>query len=205
MVVQIKMIIKHPWCIIKIMIGYIKGKIISKDTNSIVVDTGGVGYEVHVSERFLSEVSSDEVELFIWTHLKQDALELYGCATRNEMDLLKMLTKMSGVGPKLALALSHFETPFALKNEIESRGSKLSKETRGLGIKKLKMILLELTGKVKEISKDDLKIEQLEAIEGLRSLGFSAKDARDVVIKIDPSITDPKEMIEEALKNIGKK
>lgn len=166
------------------MIGYVKGKIIFKDEDTITVDTGGVGYRIFVSDKLLSEVKEgQEVELYTWTHLRQNALDLYGCSSQEELEFFSFLEVMSGIGPKIALSLIRYGSPERLKDEIESKGSRFIKEVKGVGQKKLKQLLLELTGKVEEL-KAGLNKEQEEAIEALKGLGFSVRESKEVVANI---------------------
>ncbi len=190
--------------IMKNMIGYVKGKIIRKNKESVVVDAGGVGYEVFVAENTLekAEVGGEE-EFFIWTYLRQDTLELYGCLGPEELDFFKFLTKISGIGPKIALTLARFGSPEKLKKEIEEKGSTFTKEVKGLGSKKMKQLLLELTGKVKELEKGYIS-EREEAVKALANLGFPKEQAKEAVLKVSKDVEEPEEVVEKALKMLGK-
>lgn len=183
------------------MIGFVKGKVIMKG-DGVVVDTGGVGYRVLVSDSILNGVNEgDGVELYTWTHLRQNALDLYGCTSSEELEFFRMLQGMSGIGPNIALSLLKYGSPEKLKKKIERNGSQFVKEVKGVGKKKMGQLLLELTGKVKELgSTNDV---QEEAVAALSNLGFSKKEARRVVVEIEADSSE--KIVEEALKLIGDK
>ena len=185
------------------MIGYVKGKIKTKWDESVVVETGGVGYEVFVPDEELEGLKTgQEREFYVWTYLRQDTLELYGCATPEEMEFFKFLTKISGIGPKIALSLARYGTPGKLKEIIEEKGSAFARQVKGLGSKKMKRLLLELTGKVKEIDKGRLS-EKKEAVRALTNLGFSKDEAEEAVLDAAGDGDDPEKVVEKALKSLG--
>lgn len=185
------------------MIGYIKGKIISKSEDSMVVDAGGIGYEIFVGDESLKEAKEgEEKEFFTWVYLRQNTLELYGCSGPEQLDFFKFLMKISGIGPKTALSLAEFGSADKLKKEIEEKGSAFSKEIKGLGSKKMKQLLLELTGKVKELNKDRIS-QREEAVKALTNLGFSKKQAEEAVLEVPEEIEDSEKVIEQALKLLG--
>jgi len=186
------------------MIGYLKGERIANNEESVVVVAGGVGYQVFVADEAFSELEvGDKKEFFIWTYLRQDTLELYGCGSEDELSFFKFLTKISGIGPKIALSLARFGSPEALKKEMEEKGSSFTKEVKGLGKKKMRQLLLELTGRVKELEKG-LVSKRKEAVKALRGLGFSKAQAEEAVLKVKKEVKDPEKVVEKALKIIGK-
>jgi len=128
------------------VIAYLRGRIFAKQPNRIVVDVGGVGYDVSVPlSTFygLNDPGSD-ISLRIHTHVREDALALYGFATRLEQDLFERLIGISGIGPKLALAvLSGIETPELIRAIQRGDIARLT-AIPGVGKKTSERIVLEL-------------------------------------------------------------
>ena len=89
------------------MIGSIKGKIILKTEKFLIVETSGVGYKVYVSTNVLSKAKKTGEEISLWTHthVREDALDLYGFSDRQELEFFEMLINVSGIGPRSALAI----------------------------------------------------------------------------------------------------
>ena len=88
------------------MIGFIKGTVIFKNINSLLVETGGVGYELFAPKAVVGSCEKGRfVSLWVYTHLKQDSLELYGFANEKEKELFLSLLKVKGIGPKMALRI----------------------------------------------------------------------------------------------------
>ena len=186
------------------MIAYLKGNIISRGEDFLILETGGVGYKVLVSEESLKNLSQKkEAEFFIFTYLKRETIELYGCPNPEEFSIFEILEKMSGVGPKTALSLASIGSLKKLKKAVETKDKKKFPQLKGVGKKRMQRILLELTGKFKEMEKKAL--EQDEALDALLSLGFSKKTARKALEKVPGKIKDTKKRVSEALKAIGKK
>ncbi len=168
-----------------------------------MVAAGDMGYEVFAGDKTLKEVKQgEEKEFFTWVYLRQNTLELYGCSNPEELEFFKFLMKISGIGPKIALSLAEFGSPDKLKEEMEKKGSSFSQEIKGLGRKKMKQLLLELTGKVKELNKGRVS-EREEAVKALTNLGFSKKQAEKAVLKVPEEVDDSEKVIERALKLLG--
>ena len=102
------------------MIGSLKGKIVLKTDKSLIIETGGVGYKVSVSPDVLSKTSKigDEVFLFIHTHVREDALDLYGFLNLEDLNFFEMLLNVSGIGPRSALAILGVATIETLRRAI---------------------------------------------------------------------------------------
>lgn len=187
------------------MISYLKGKIIFKGDDFVVIDAGGVGYKVIVSDELLKDLKQEaEIELFVQTFLKRDTLELYGFLNKQELEFFGFLEGLSGVGSKTALLLARFKSPSRLKKEIERLGEDFIKEVKGVGKKTAKRLLLELTGKIKEIEKV-VPSEKKEAREALFSLGFSNNQIQQAFNRIPSDINRTEEIISASLKILGQK
>ena len=180
------------------MITYLKGKVIYKGGNSVVLLVNNIGYELYLSTLSLEKVEEgDEKEFWTELVLKEKEAELYGFLSFNELELFKLLKTISGIGPKIALILGEAGTLQNLNYKLENE-----KLPKGIGVKKAKKILLELTGKIKEIEKKESKDD--EVIIALKSLGFSHKEIKDALAQVDKNIKDIEEKIRTALKYLGK-
>lgn len=166
----------------------------------MVLDVGGVGYKVFLPEKTLSKLSEKEGACKLYTFLRwrEDAVELYGFLTYAELELFEVINDISGVGPRTALALSSFGSLEKLKTVLEE--GKIA--IKGIGRKKLQKIMLELTGKIRELQKapaDKEDREEDEALEALVALGFSRVRARSALNRVANNIVDTRLRIKEAL------
>lgn len=193
------------------MIGSIKGKVSFKTDKFLIIETGGVGYRVNVSPDTLSRValravsgqnSADEVSFWIHTHVREDILDLYGFLDREELEFFEMLINVSGIGPKGALSILGIASLETLKKAISTGDISYLTKISGIGKKTAEKIVIELRDKLgKDTSSGSLQGE-LDALEALKSLGYSQNEARDALKKISPDL-DTNAKIREALKNLG--
>ncbi len=187
------------------MIGYLKGEVKAKGEDFLVVAPTNVGYKVYVTQKLIEKKKvGDEVELFTETVLGRDKLNIYGLSSSEKMEFFKFLSGISGIGGKTALSLARFDNAKKLKEAIEKRGSQVTKKIKGVGPKKMKRVLLEITGRVKELDKKELS-EKKEARKALVSLGFSRDEVEQVLLELPDGVDDPEEMVEESLKKLGEK
>jgi Holliday junction DNA helicase RuvA len=185
------------------MISYLIGKTEFKDDKSVIIELNGIGYKVFCSSATLDKIEiGQSIKIFTHLHLKEEVVELYGFLTKKELDLFEVLNDLSGIGPKTAMMLSSLGSLIKLKEAIEK--GELPSEIKGIGQKKSQKILLELTGKIKEISTVK-KGEEDEALDGLVSLGFPKQKAREVLSQVPKDIQETEERIKKALEILGKK
>jgi holliday junction DNA helicase RuvA len=190
------------------MIAYIKGKIIQKLPKSIVILTGDIGYEVSLSLKNLEEIKiDDEKEFFIHSYIKEDAFDLYGFVSLEEVDFFKKLISVSGVGPKSALNVLALANVEDLKRAITSGDSAMLQQVSGIGKKNSERLVLELKEKFINdlseiaISSDDNK----QVIEALLSLGYKQLEAQEIVKHLPKEESDLATKIKQALQFINKK
>lgn len=189
------------------MIGYIKGKIILKGEDFLIVESNGVGYKVFVSQEALKKAgkSQSQIEVFVWPYLKRTTIELYGCLTQKEFEVFEVLEGMVGIGPKTALSLAAFGSLKNLKTAIEKKDANI-KEIKGVGPKRLKRLMVELTGKIGDFQKKKKAFPQdNEVLQGLLGLGFSKKAVRSALSQISNKVKDPEQQLQEALKILARK
>lgn len=188
------------------MIGSIKGKIILKTDKFLIVETGGVGYKISVSPDTLAKAKKASEEISLWTHLhvREDALDLYGFMDIKELKLFEMLIGVSGIGPKSALAILGIASIETLKKAVGTGDISYLTKISGIGKKTAEKIVLELRDKIGE-EKSNISLDaELDALEALKSLGYSQNEAREALKKVSPdSNTNAK--IKEALKVLSGK
>ena len=187
------------------MIAYIRGKVIHKDADSVIIETQGLGYRVFVSEQTIASLEG-EAELFCHHHQRENSSDLYGFITPEQLRLFEVIANISGIGPKVSLMLSSLGTIDELRRAIEQRDESFFAGVKGLGKKRLQKVILELTGKLDDMgdvarTQIDRKDEVLQALVGL---GFTIGDSREAILQLDPSVVEPEMKIKEALKLLGR-
>jgi holliday junction DNA helicase RuvA len=188
------------------MIGSIKGKIILKTDKFLIVEASGVGYKISVSPDTLSKVdkTGGEIFLFIHTHVREDSFDLYGFLEHEELEFFEMLLNVSGIGPKGALAILGITSIETLKRAIGTGDTSYMTKISGIGKKTAEKIVIELRDKV-GVAKEGTALQgEMDALEALRSLGYSQNEARDALKKVSTD-ADINTKIREALKILGGK
>jgi Holliday junction DNA helicase RuvA len=136
------------------MIAHLRGKLLAKHPNQVVVETGGVGYEVNISVPTFSELPANgsEVTLHIHTHVREDLLALYGFLRPAEKQLFEKLITVSGIGPKLAITILSGMAADEMAGAI--RGNDVARLTRipGIGKKTAERMVLELRDKLPAVA-----------------------------------------------------
>jgi holliday junction DNA helicase RuvA len=186
------------------MIGSLRGKITQKSDKFVVLEVSGVGYKVAVSTDTLSKSKNDEVVLCVHTHVREDAIDLYGFLDRNELEFFEMLLGVSGIGPKSALAILGIATIETLRQAISTGDTAYLTKISGIGRKTAEKIVIELRDKMGEAKEGSSLQGELDALEALKSLGYSQNEARDALKKVSPE-TNTNAKIREALKILGGK
>lgn len=186
------------------MISFLAGKIIYKDDKKVILERGGVGFEVFLAINNLDKLNQgDETHIYTYLAVGEKSIELYGCLNEKEMELFRILKGVSGVGPKTALALAVLGSVEKLKQALEE--GKMPPEAKGVGIKRLQKILLELTGRIEEINKKGIKDSvKDEAYEALSALGFSKQEIAGALNNVPAEIKEPEERIKQALKFLAR-
>ncbi|MDP2734659.1 MAG: Holliday junction branch migration protein RuvA [bacterium] len=187
------------------MISYLKGKVIAQGPDYIITDVAGVGYKVKVAENRLASLPvGKEAELYCYLHLKrEETLELYGLESPQALDLFETLNGISGIGPKAALAISSLGTMAQLKEAIGKGDASYFSRVHGIGQKKIQKIILELTGKLTSLNRQNKGgADEQEAADALVALGFPRGRAQEALSRVPPEIVKTEERVREALKRI---
>ncbi|NMA79809.1 MAG: Holliday junction branch migration protein RuvA [Clostridiales bacterium] len=196
------------------MIYSLRGEVIHLEQELAVIECGGVGYACKTTMSTLSQIGSvgQDAVLFTYLNVRQDAVELFGFATKAELGCFEMLLSVSGVGPKAALSILSDNSPEGFALAVASDDVKTLTRSRGIGMKTAQRIVLELKDKV---AKADLDIADEytaisdsptgnvnEAISALAVLGYSKSEAARAISKL-PADTSVEEMIKIGLKNLA--
>lgn len=202
------------------MIYSVHGKLIAKEPSMAVVECGGVGYGCRTTFTTLGQLGAIGETVFLYTALsvREDAAELFGFATQQELQCFQLLTSVSGVGPKAALAILSDLTPDRFLLTVASGDSKTLTRSKGIGAKSAQRIVMELKDKIAGESIGLLAGAEVqsaaaassaggnvsEAIEALVTLGYTQGEVAPIVAKLDPSLS-ASELIRRTLQEFGKK
>ncbi len=199
------------------MIAYISGALVSAGENYIVIDNHGMGYRIFVSGKFLEHIPAYGTQIKIYTHMyiREDELTLYGFHSEEELSVFRILIGISGVGPKVAMAILTALTIQELQLAVISEDAKTISKANGVGAKGASRIILELKDKLKMEDMMDAAYEQSivqdtqdanaarDAILALVNLGYSNSEAALAVKKIgDTSQMDIEAILKAALKKL---
>lgn len=190
------------------MIGKLKGRVSDIYAGSVIVDVGGVGYEVLVGPAVLPTVIKDAQQTFyIYTHVREDQLSLFGFLTRRELDFFKLLLSVSNVGPKTALLVMGVGTVDEIVSAIEKSDADFFTSVPRVGKKNAARIIVELRSKVGALGEVDLTFggnsEDMDVVEALVNFGFNKSEALGVVKKL-PKGVSLDEKVKLALKGMGR-
>ncbi len=197
------------------MIYNVRGTLTYTDINYAVVECGGVGFKCFVSMTTLKELPplGKEANLYTYLAVREDAMDLFGFATQQELDAFKLLITVSGVGPKAAMAVLSVLPPDRLSIAVSSGDVKSIQSAQGVGKKTAERIVLELKDKMLGIAPSNAAAVQSiqvvasnsdaqEAVEVLVSLGFNQSDAATVVGAMDKGLSVD-DMIRKGLKQLS--
>lgn len=190
------------------MISYLEGKIKNKGNGFVVLLVNSIGYKVFVNGAVFDECNiGDEREFYTYQNVREDALDLYGFKSMEELELFELLITISGIGPKGAIGVLAIASVGDIKDTIARGDSSLLVKVSGIGKKTAERVVLELGDKVGSlVSGDGLSSGGSiggDEIDALIALGYSMPQARDALREVDSKIIDSGERIREALKKLG--
>ena len=188
------------------MISHLSGTIIYKDDKSLVVDVAGIGYKIFATGKTLDGGhEGKKIELWINQSVREDSLTLYGFVTKEDLDLFELLVSaVSGVGPKSALNILNVSSAQALRRAVSTGDTAHLTRVSGIGKKLADKIILELKGKLESEDGGLMPTDEADALEALKSLGFSHNAAREALEKVGDKVTDTGDRVKKALKILGK-
>lgn len=210
------------------MIAHLTGSILFAGDKYVVIETAGVGYKVRVASDVLLSLKKNTdnlpatayrspeavgrwqagiASLWIYTAVREDALDLYGFQNQTELEFFEMLISVSGIGPKGALGILNVATVEHLKEAIANGNTGSLTKVSGIGSKSAQKIILELRDKLSDHEYDTggtMLGDERDAIEGLVALGYAERSAREALKKVSPDTKGTGARIKEALKQLGK-
>lgn len=196
------------------MFAYIKGTLEEKGNNYVVIDVGGIGYKIFMSDNSIQTIGEIENKVKVHTHyyVREDNISLYGFLTKEELKMFELLLSVSGIGAKSAISMLSNITPSSFAFVVISNDVNSLKKLPGIGAKTAQRIILELQDKLKseekltvEGAKEQIELEinnsetVKEAIQALQILGYNKKEIDKVMEKIEDSNLSVEELIRKGL------
>lgn len=193
------------------MIGLLRGKLVERDGPMVLIDVGGVGYEVEVTTGAAATLAANPDRVVIYTHLvvREDAQSLYGFADIAERDLFRTLIKVTGIGPRLAVSLLSRVATDVFANAITSGNTAALVRVPGIGRKTAQRLVVELRDKVRELSASTSVGSTptvREAVLALVALGYRESTATAIVEEVTTSGDvewSVEDLVREALKRLA--
>ena len=205
------------------MLAYVKGILVQKQIGYVVIDVGGLGYKVFMSEPSIEEIGNigDEVKVHTYYRVSEDDISLFGFNTQEELRMFELLISVSGIGAKTAIAMLACIEPSQFAIAVISNDIDTLKKIPGVGPKSAQRIVLELKdkmkkeqqiaeltnasleqkSKIKKVIVADSKVQ--EAIDALQVLGYSKKDVEKALEQIDTAELKVEDIIKKALRELS--
>lgn len=199
------------------MYAYLIGKVADVTEDNLVVEVGHIGYNVRIPGSVVPLLPpvGEEVKVYTYTSVREDALQLFGFLTRDDLEMYKQLISVGGIGPKGGLALLSAMTADEVRYAVISQDAKAIAKAPGIGNKTAQRIILELKDKISledtAIAKESVSLHagesgmgqaRTEAVEALTALGYSASDALRAVKAVEQEDMDVEELLKAALKKM---
>ena len=200
------------------MLAYIKGSLEMKFKNYIVIDVGGLGYKIFMSETAINELGEigENIKVFTYYRVREDDISIYGFKTQEQLKMFELLISVSGVGAKSALIMLSCIEPSDFAIAVISNDIKVLTKVPGIGNKSAQRIILELKDKLKEEQLEE-RLENSskktkdnseninEAISGLMVLGYSKKDIEKAFEHLDIDNLSIEDLIKKGLVLLSQK
>ncbi|MSR71641.1 MAG: Holliday junction branch migration protein RuvA [Candidatus Taylorbacteria bacterium] len=185
------------------MIGFLRGKVLKNNEQSLTLDVNGVGYKVNCPLPLLISMAKGQpLELHVHTHVREDQLTLYGFKDELDVFLFEKLIGVSGIGPKSALAMLSVHSPASIADAVEREDASALSHTPGVGKKTAEKIIIELRGKLSHLALSKETDTTYEVRLALETLGYSPKEIHDALQKLDPGKKSTSALIKEALSQL---
>lgn len=185
------------------MIGSLRGPVLERGADWMLLEVQGMGFRVRVSPSVLSGIAGQkEAFIFIHDHVREDARDLFGFLTLADLELFEKLLSISGVGPKAAMTILSIGSADQIRAAIMAGNLSFLTSVPGVGTKTAQKIILELKGQL--VSKEEEISADQEVVQALVGLGYSASQAKEVGKHIPDNVTDPSDKVRYALKLLAK-
>lgn len=194
------------------MVYFISGKIVHKTEKFVVVENNGIGYKVFATEDMLLGLKPDQdAKFYTYLYVREDALDLYGFLTREDLEFFEMLISVSGIGPKSAIGILSIASTRTIKSSILTDDAGIMTKVSGIGHKTAAKIILELKSKLQNaISKEDMDSylkgdfkEDMEVLDALVGLGYSRGKVQEALRSVSLKNKSVEQKIKECLKILG--
>lgn len=198
------------------MISYIRGELAAIEEGKAIIDVAGVGYGIFMSGQALSVLPEvgEEVKIYTYLNVKEEAMQLYGFLSRDDLEIFKLVIGVSGIGPKGGLNILSRMSPDELRFAILSGDAKAISSAPGIGKKTAEKLIVELKDKISveevlenssqssshEFSASPEAGMQAEAVQALTALGYGSQESLRAVKKTSPECASVEEILKEALK-----
>lgn len=194
---------------LKNMIGFLRGEVFFKEGNYIILDVKGVGYKVLGSRDVLAKAhKGSPLELFIYTHVREDNISLFGFLEAHDLKLFENLIGVSGIGPKTAMNIFSIGNRNQIVSAIATADTSFFKSVPRLGQKNAQKIIIELKNKFGGVGEIDLSGEDMsgneEVMIALKGFGFTSKEIHDAIRAVKKEDQKITETIKLALKYLGR-
>lgn len=181
------------------MIGYLKGTLIHQDLKSVIIDVNGVGYKIYTNTALLESKISKPLEFWTYLAVRENALDLYGFVSKEELSFFELLITVSGIGPKSAMGILTIASVSNLRNAIITGDTSHLIKVSGIGKKNAEKIVIELKDKLGHLAGEVIISGDVDVIEALKTLGYGEREAREALKKVT-DVKDTSEKIKKALK-----
>ncbi len=189
------------------MIGHLNGRLIEKNPTELIIECGGIGYEVKISLHTFSAIGSEEsIKVFTKLIVREDAHVLYGFASKEEREMFNHLISVSGIGPNTAMIMLSSLVPDEIAHAIQSEDVRTIQSIKGIGAKTAQRVIIDLKDKMLKMvfSSENIfsqnNTNKFDALTALVSLGFDKKNAEKAIDKISTGEETVEQLIKEALK-----
>ena len=211
------------------MIGRIKGQLIEKKIDSVVIDVSGIGYVVYVTEKTSRSLTLDnqlgDISLYTELLVKEDLLQLVGFITQTEKDWFNILRSVQGIGAKVALTILNTLDPKELLRAVRMKNELAFSSVSGIGSRMAQRLVVELSGRKDLIVLEDEEIKEIrdesneqtaniikrkeiqqDALSALQNLGFKTAEAKSTIDKVlvEDDFKDASQLVKEALRSLAK-
>lgn len=191
------------------MYNYIKGILAATEENGIVVDAGGVGYELFAGSETIRKLGQigDTCKVYCYLDVREDEMRLYGFADKSEKELFLHLIEVSGIGCKMAISILNSGSMSDIISAIVSADTAKLSKIKGIGKKTAERLIVELRDKLSPDAKDfvpaaatAVPVQNSEAVEALLSLGYTRQEAQTAVARAEKPNMTTEEIVLAALK-----
>lgn len=168
------------------MIAFIKGKVISYNSDSVILENHGIGYRIYMANPS-NLVLQEDVLIYTYQQFREDATTLFGFQNQEEHDLFVRLLTVKGIGPKIAIGSMSVSSCDQIIAAIESGDAQSLKRLPGIGAKAASQIILDLKGKLVEDEKKSKTLNEnlLDAIDALKSLGYKNNEIHSIMKELN--------------------